>query len=193
MTRLVWIDMETTSLDLVEASVLEMACLLTNENLVEVAPRLHVVTGFDGTIADPVVRQMHESSGLLDETYSSSVNEHALDSLLCEWLADHVVGDEYAFAGSGIAHFDVPLMKARMWEAEQGAVYWLIDVGILRRSFRMIAPALVDESAVGASGGPAKKHRAMDDVVAHLNEFRAYRDTIRSLLAPPDVSEGMAR
>src|SRR4051794_28409337 len=68
--RLVWIDCEMTGLDLSRDALVEVAALVTDDelNILDDGVQL-VIKPPDDALAGmpPVVRQMHTASGLLDE------------------------------------------------------------------------------------------------------------------------------
>lgn len=71
---LVWTDLETTGLDPDTCRVLEVAAIVTDDNLVEVA-RFHRVVYWlhdekDDALLHPAVREMHTKNGLLDDVMS---------------------------------------------------------------------------------------------------------------------------
>lgn len=92
---LVWIDLETTGLAATQERVLEVACIITDDALVEIA-RFQRVTAeakhHDLSKVDPYVLQMHVANGLWNESL----------------LAPEDSGD-VAKPACGIKHVDVAL------------------------------------------------------------------------------------
>ncbi len=72
---LAWIDLEMTGLDPVRHTIVEIATVITDDNLAVVAegPDVVIATSQEALAAmDPVVRSMHTRSGLLDAIAAST-------------------------------------------------------------------------------------------------------------------------
>ena len=81
---LVWMDLEMTGLDHTTEVIVEIATIITDDDLAIVAegPDL-VIHQPDEALAamDPFVVEMHTKSGLLDEIKSSTISLEVEDSL----------------------------------------------------------------------------------------------------------------
>lgn len=179
---LLWLDLETTGLDPQTDQVLEVGAILTTDTLVE-ERRLHIVVGFSGELSG-AVQQMHDRNGLLAACQRSALTEQEAGWLLSDWLMGlmNVIGtqEKVTLAGSGVAHFDLPWLKVKWPEVADLLSFYVLDVGILRRGNRL---AGVRMPVVPESSTENKRHRAMDDVEAHLTEMRLFKDSqeIRAL------------
>ena len=75
-TVLVWMDLEMTGLDPKEDVIVEIASLITNDDLEEIATGPNLVIHQSSEKLKNMskhVEQMHTSSGLLDEIYKSTI------------------------------------------------------------------------------------------------------------------------
>ena len=162
---MVWLDLETSALEPDEGVILEIAAIVVVPNSLVEGARFHAVLQAPKHM-ESAVERMHTESGLLRQCQRSVMTESEAERDLTMWLSDCV--QPLYLAGSGVSHFDMRWLKARMPEAAAMFEYATIDVGVLRRSLRMMGqtPPVVPESA------EAKRHRAMADVEAHLDEFR---------------------
>lgn len=170
--RFIWADIETTGLDVATTAVLEVAAIVLDENLDEVGNRFHAVIHSDPEWWDDVddyVDDMHTKNGLKAASLNSVLPEMPAAKALDEWVKYQADGDT-ALCGSGVVHFDRRLMQERAWEVESRFTYWVIDVGILRRGLQYLG---VETPYVEESFGDGKAHRAMQDVEAHIAEYRA--------------------
>lgn len=176
---LLWLDLETTGLDPATGRVLEVGAILTTDDLEE-QRRLNIVVEFMGEVDNGVIREMHEENGLLLACQYSSVTEQEAGWMLHDWLEEYMnsrdTGERLTLAGSGVAHFDLPWLKAKWPHVVEKLTYWVIDVGIMRRGNRLVG---FDMPEVDKSSS-AKTHRALEDVEAHLMEMRATKEVHRN-------------
>ena len=89
---------------------------------------------------------------------------------------------EFMIAGSGVAAYDFPLIKEKMPELASYFSYFSLDVGMVRRAFNIFSGGadlvpIISESFVEGN----KKHRALEDIKAHLKEANQYRKFLRNL------------
>ena len=92
--RLVWIDCEMTGLDLARDALIEIACLVTDGDLNVLDEGVDLVIKPPAEAVDqmvPVVREMHTTSGLLDELPSGVTLAEAQDQVL-GYVRRHVAG-----------------------------------------------------------------------------------------------------
>ena len=193
-TVYLWVDLETTGLDTHTDMILEMGACLTGDDMMPFAMFTQLVWDGPDTdhaieTADPAVIEMHNKSGLFNDLFaptSARVNEEEMWELFSTWLLMHIgTDDEVVICGSGIVHFDLPILNNRWLTAKPNDLaYWVIDVGVVRRALRLCGITY----PVGGSEGALKKHRALDDALAHAQEFRA----IRHALSPGTLLRGEA-
>lgn len=195
---LVWIDIEADGLptygggivDYRNVNVMEIAVIVTDMdlNIHEVGGYSEVVKMTDKIAANlrntPEVLEMHQKNGLIQESVQEATKTLAdIDQEIVEMLAEvGVEPGELAIAGSGVAAYDHPLIKAHMPKLASYLTYFPFDIGIQRRLSKILVGKEI-VNGVAASYGEAKLHRAMSDVTAHLREAQQYRDFYRKLVA----------
>lgn len=186
-TWLLWCDLESTGLDTDLDEIIEAAFILTKADTLEVVGRYYsLVTptdiGYRRLMSTPKVLEMHTKNGLLNhlanvsEDYRPPISK--LDVRVCDWLElspefDLRSDDTVHLAGSGIANFDRPLIRRLMPDLDAKLHYAPIDVGVLRRTWKMWTGSDV------TGDNDAKNHRAMSDVEGHLREARAFRERFK--------------
>lgn len=194
-----WIDLEATGLDAAKHVILEVAAIVTDDQLLEidrfhrvvrwVPARMLALLGPDSSEAeiksvaavlkiDRVVIDLHTKGGLWAEAAQS---EHALadvDTQLAVFLSKTSVepdGQKAQIAGSSI-WLDRSFMSVHMPLALRQLHYRCIDVTTLNELARRCWPRL-------HQGRPAKRevHRAMPDIEDSLDLCRYYAAQIGAL------------
>lgn len=171
---LIWVDLETTGLER-GCHVLEIAAVATDFDLrqldVTVFERVCFYDVFapDQRLVDPFVLDMHRNNGLWLEARKSRTTEASAWTDFTRWLDSVVTPGNFAFAGSGVAAFDVPTIDSRSVWARESRLYWSMDVSPVRR---LLGPVM------GDIGSPVKAHRAMPDVLDSLDQARFVRSAV---------------
>lgn len=191
--KLAWLDIETTSLpngnDWSGVSVLEFAIVVTDFALNKEAG-YEAVIKLDQKAADELrgneyVLNMHRENGLLqraakEATLTLAEVEQEIVAVLRETGLEP---GEFMIAGSGVAAFDHPLIKDLMPELAKWFAYYPFDVGVLRRTLRILNHNQDLVPPVKASYGESKAHRALADVLAHIQEAELYWTFLEGLRA----------
>ena len=120
----------------------------------------------------PVVRDMHDTSGLWDACRGDEAWDLAqADTALARWVREHVGDGQVPLAGSGVGHLDLPFVKVKLPSLATRLTYWPVDFGNVRRSFELAGRADVVHLDVDVY---AKPHRGLADVELHVVEARRY-------------------
>ncbi len=177
---LAWMDLEMTGLDPASDVIVEIATLITDDNLDLVAegPDL-VVSATPEALASmqDVVVEMHTKSGLLDEIKASTLSLEAAGEMTLAFLNEHIDKPRTVpLCGNSIG-VDRRFLAAQLPEVENFLHYRSIDVSTIKELARRWHPA-----AYRRAPKKAKGHRALDDIRESLSELRHYRDTF--LLVP---------
>jgi oligoribonuclease len=173
--RLVWIDCEMTGLDIERDALVEIACLVTDAelNLLD--------EGVDVVIKPPaealasmaeVVREMHTTSGLLDELPSGITVAEAQDIVL-GYVRGHVAEPKRVpLCGNSIAT-DRWFIARDMPELDAYLHYRMVDVSSIKELARRWYPR-----AYFASPDKHGGHRALADIRDSVQELRYYREAV---------------
>jgi oligoribonuclease len=181
-THLAWVDLETTGSDERHDHVIEIGFILTDIDL-NVIDEFQSVIQPDALLPSliqqmvPVVREMHEANGLLNELrsgYGTSIYE--ADRTIVSILVEHGV-ERHAgvIAGSGVGHFDRRFVKHHMKKLDRHLAYPAMDVGVVRRFVRDVMGVPLPEFDAAKTG---KSHRAMSDIRLHLGEAKWFRSSL---------------
>lgn len=188
----VWLDFETTGLDPLSLTVLEMGWTVTDDRLRQLtplrsrfvaltfrgrAPVLPVSGGWSGGL-DPIVVEMHESSGLHAEwlacprgelvTASSGIDELLLGDLRKAGFVDW--DEDRAFlAGAGVSHFDASVLSALDCKIVDELHYRAADVSCALLTLGFPAVRSVDALAAlceRVAAGDSELLASLSDVTA---------------------------
>ncbi len=173
-----WVDVETSDLDERTAHLLEVALVVTDDELREVGAFSVVVEPIGGLTAlasmPDVVREMHEWSGLLEELRQGRCARRyeaglALWGFVNEVLAPRCPVNEMPMAGSSVG-FDRRWLRHHLPELEARFHYRSIDVSSITEMAKRWAPSIYEERPKAAAA-----HRALADVRERVEYLRYYR------------------
>ncbi len=188
---LVWMDLEMTGLDPSADVIVEVATLITDDDLTVVAegPDLVVSTPSAQLDAmDDFVRSMHTKSGLLAEIASSTVTLEQAGAATLEFIRAHVPSPRTVpLAGNSIGT-DRRFLAAYLPDIEEYLHYRSVDVSTVKELARRWYPESMKGAPVKAGG-----HRAMDDIRESVAELAYYRKAIfrePAAAGQPDRSGG---
>jgi oligoribonuclease len=182
--RLVWIDCEMTGLDLSADALVEIACIVTDGELRAVDDGVDVVIkppaqAIDG-MAD-VVRDMHTSSGLLDELDGGLTLAEAQDIVL-GYVRQHVPeSKKVPLCGNSIST-DRTFLARDMPELDAFLHYRMVDVSSIKELARRWYPRAYFASPEKHGG-----HRALADIRESIRELRYYREAVFVPQPGPDT------
>ncbi|MBS1118654.1 MAG: orn [Deltaproteobacteria bacterium] len=182
---LVWMDMEMSGLDPSKERIIEVATILTDGNLVELAvgPEL-VIHQPDELLAamDDWNRSHHQASGLVDRVKTSTVTEADAEAQTVAFINAHCSAkDRPVLAGNSI-HQDRRFINRYMPQLDLRLHYRMVDVSTIKELARRWFPQVIAKQ-------PAKKdsHRALDDIRDSIDELRYYRQQVFVQATPPAV------
>ena len=173
---LVWMDLEMTGLDPARHAIVEIATLITDDDLQIVAEGPDVVVHqatdvLDGM--DDVVRKMHTKSGLLGAIESSTVSLEDAGVATLDFIKQHVPEPgAVPLAGNSIG-MDRRFLVAQLPEIERYLHYRSVDVSTVKELCRRWYPDVLAKAPQKAGG-----HRALDDIRESVEELRYYRSTV---------------
>src|SRR3954468_3635782 len=172
--RLVWIDCEMTGLDLEVDELVEVAVVVTDYELKPLDPGFDVVIRPSEAAVEQmsdVVRQMHESSGLL-EALDSGVTLAEAEERLLAYLQRFTVAGQAPIAGNTIGT-DRSFLARYMPRLDAHLHYRSVDVSSIKELAKRWYPR-VYYNATTKHGG----HRALADILESIRELDYYRRAI---------------
>ncbi len=173
--RLVWIDCEMTGLDPVADALVEVAALVTDYELNVLGEGVDIIIKPpDEALVqmDPYVREMHTSSGLLEELAGGTTLEDAEQAVI-GYLREHCPeGSRPPLAGNSVGT-DRLFISRDMTELDSLLHYRVVDVSSIKELARRWYPR-----AYYAAPEKRGNHRALADIQESVEELRYYRAAV---------------
>lgn len=176
-----------TGLDVTRDALIEVAVVITDADLNIVDP------GIDVLITPPAealegmndfVRQMHTSSGLLDELPSGTTMEDAQQQVL-DYIRRFVPTPKKALLAGNSVGTDKMFLEANMPMVIDHLHYRLVDVSSIKELAKRWYRKAFEEAPVKHGG-----HRALADILESIQELEYYR---RVLFPHEPVTREQAR
>ena len=169
--RLIWIDLEMTGLDVRRDRIIEIATIVTDNELNEIAegPNLAIrATDDELSTMDEWNTRTHGESGLIQRCLESHIDCRAAERSTLDFLSELVAPGASPMCGNSICQ-DRRFMARLMPELEAFFHYRNLDVSTLKELARRWAPdvaeALTKES----------RHLALEDIRDSIAELKHYR------------------
>jgi oligoribonuclease len=176
-------DLEMTGLDPGHHTIVEIATLVTDDDLNVVAegPDLVIHQPPEAlALMDDVVRKMHTKSGLLTAIERSTLSLADAGAATLDFIKQHVPERRTVpLAGNSIG-MDRRFLAAYVPDIEEYLHYRSVDVSTIKELCRRWYPDVLANAPEKAGG-----HRALDDIRESVEELRYYRSTV---FAPPGTS-----
>ena len=173
---LVWMDLEMTGLDHTRDRIVEIATIVTDDELRIIAEGPDLVVHADDEILagmDPVVVDMHTKSGLLAAIRASTTTIEAAGAATLDFIKAHVPDPRTVpLCGNSIGT-DRRFLDKYLPEIENYLHYRSVDVSSVKELVKRWYPDLTQ-------GMPRKAglHRALDDIRSSIEELRYYRGVV---------------
>ena len=187
--ELVWIDCEMTGLDLEKDALIEVAVLVTDAELNVLGDGVDVlIKPSDDQLAgmSDFVREMHTSSGLLDDLARGLTMAEATQQAL-DYIRTHVPTARKAPLAGNTIGTDRAFLARDMPTLEAYVHYRNVDVSSLKELARRWFPRVLYQA-------PAKQgnHRALADIHESIEELRYYREALFVHAPGPSSDEARA-
>jgi oligoribonuclease len=186
--QLVWIDCEMTGLDLAHDAMIEIACVVTDGQLVALDDGIDLVIKPPAEALDhmpDVVREMHTASGLLGELASGITLAEAQEQVLAYVRGYVREPKKVPLCGNSIAT-DRTFIARDMPELDAFLHYRMVDVSSIKELARRWYPRAYYASPQKHGG-----HRALADIRESIKELQYYRAAV--FVAPPGPDTATAR
>jgi oligoribonuclease len=170
--HLAWVDIETTGLNPEQDRILEVALVITDTNLTEVAHLTRVLFTENVVLETmgPWCVDMHAQNGLSAECRESTMTRPSAERDLLELLRAYTTNQGSPLCGSS-PHFDRAFLHKQMPTLASWFHYRNLDVSSVRQIVSLWCPERLKPSTTA-------RHRALDDIRGSIAELQHYRHAL---------------
>ena len=170
--NLVWLDMEMTGLAPDSDRIIEMAVIITDSSLNEIAVSPVLVVHQEDAVLDAMDgwnKSTHAKSGLIDKVKASLLTEAEAEARMLAFVQQHVPSSTSPMCGNSICQ-DRRFLARWMPKLEGWFHYRNLDVSTLKELVKRWKPELTK--------GMTKhgKHEALADIHESIEELKYYRE-----------------
>jgi oligoribonuclease len=173
-SNLVWIDLEMTGLDTVSDTIIEIATIVTDKNLNELAQGPVLAIGRPKPVMDAMDEwnsRQHGESGLTGRVLASDTSTAQAEQATLEFLTAWAEPGSSPMCGNSICQ-DRRFLAREMPELERFFHYRNLDVSTLKILAQLWAPK------VAAGFNKESSHRALSDIRDSIAELAWYRENL---------------
>jgi oligoribonuclease len=170
--NLVWIDMEMTGLVSERDRIIEMAVIITDSALNEIAVSPVLVVHQADAVLDAMDnwnKSTHSKSGLIEKVKASELDEASAEAQMLEFVQKFVPSGTSPMCGNSICQ-DRRFLARWMPKLESWFHYRNLDVSTLKELVRRWRPELA--KGITKHG----KHEALADIHESIEELKYYRE-----------------
>ena len=170
-TNLIWIDLEMTGLDTVNDQIIEIATVVTDQHLNEIAVGPELAVSQPKNVLDEMDEwntRQHGESGLTARVLESELSVEQAESQTLHFLEKHVDAGASPMCGNSICQ-DRRFLARQMPALETFFHYRNLDVSTLKILAQRWAPHVAKGYSKESS------HRALDDIRDSIAELVYYR------------------
>ncbi|QJC30622.1 oligoribonuclease [Enterobacteriaceae endosymbiont of Neohaemonia nigricornis] len=171
---LVWIDLEMTGLNPNKDKIIEIAIIITNNDLKIMSDNIVINIYQPNNIIcsmDSWNKNIHYKNGLIDKVKSSKINEQQAEKIILNFLKLWVPPQTAPMCGNSICQ-DRRFLYNYMPNLENYFHYRNIDVSTIKELVKIWHPQIYKNFS------KIKTHHAIDDIYESIKELKFYKKFI---------------
>lgn len=171
--NLIWIDLEMSGLDLQKDVILEIAVIVTDEQLNIIAEGPVIAIHQDDTVLDSMDEWntvTHGETGLTERVRNSNISIEEAELIVLDFLKSYCTPKRCPLCGNSV-HIDRSYIQKYMSKLYEFVHYRIIDVSTIKRLAKSWRPDLPEMSK-------KENHAAMDDIRESIEELAYYKKTL---------------
>jgi oligoribonuclease len=172
-SNLVWIDLEMTGLDIKKDIILEIACVITNNQLDILSISPSIAINYPKNDILNIITQwsleQHNKSGLLNDVFNSKYSLEDAESIILDFIKEYTSPNEAPLCGNSIWQ-DKIFINKYMPKIDNYLNYRIIDVSSIKEFIKRNYFNHVDTNFIKES-----QHRALSDILESIKELAYYK------------------
>ncbi|MBV8661016.1 MAG: oligoribonuclease [Candidatus Dependentiae bacterium] len=174
--RLIWIDLEMTGLDPINDKILEIATIVTDDDLNIIAEGPNLIIHQSDEVLESMnewCQIQHKKSGLIDAVRASVVCEEQAAFETLQFLQDHCDENSTPLCGNSVWQ-DKFFLQQHMPQLAAFFHYRILDVS----SIKLVVNRWTKQYKLFKK---CDSHRALDDIRESICELKFYKDNFFKL------------
>ena len=181
LDNLIWLDLEMTGLDVKCCRIIEIAAIVTDNelNIIAESPAIAIHQS-DAALAsmDVWCTKTHGNSGLTERVRKSTISTAQAETMILDFIKPHVTKNTSPLCGNSVWQ-DRKFLAKYMPTLEAYFHYRLLDVSSFKIAAALWQPDLLKKFTKGNT------HLALDDIQESIEEMKFYREHL--LIRPQDT------
>lgn len=163
-----WVDCEMTGLDTKKDVILELAYIITDKNMNEIARGEYIFHQTPKILAqmDSWCTEQHTKSGLYEKALKSKLSYKMAEKEILETLKKHTREKETYFAGNSV-YMDALFIKKQLPHVHALMHYRLFDITTFKLEQKLLGKKLFIKK---------EHHRALSDIEETIKEYFFYKN-----------------
>lgn len=176
-TRLIWVDLEMSGLDPDNDRILEVAMVITDQNLEIVAEGPVLVVHQSDAVLDGMDswnKATHARTGLVDLVKASTASEQSVETDMLAFIRHYLAAGASPMCGNSVCQ-DRRFLARSMPALQAYFHYRNLDVSTLKELAKRWKPRIM------AGFQKQGKHEALADIYESIDELKYYREHLLSV------------
>ncbi len=194
---LVWLDLETTGLDPINDSILEVGIILTDWDLNEITRQNWIIHREEVEFKKMTsfVQRMHTDNGLWEECRASPLSVKVAEVDIMRFLEPYLEKATLFILGGNSVHFDRSFIETNMRLLSTLLHHRIVDISSISLIIEKWAPEKFEQTRKTIKeklkSMALKEHRTLSDLVRCLEYARMYKDLIFKPQVPLKENDSM--